>query len=91
MHRPGADDLNVVVALPENPARRFADHRKRLFFEVVCGGTVVETLAKIGGFGPEPVVGQRFNSRFQGVDTLHQRFEFLQSLSLADAEDFVEE
>jgi hypothetical protein len=91
MHGAGSYDLNVVVALAEDAARCLAYNRKRLFLEVVCGGTVIETLAKIGGLGPEPVVAERLNSRFKGIDALHQRFEFLQPLSLANSEDSVED
>ncbi len=91
VQRPGADDLDVVVALAEGALRRFAHHGERLRLEVVEGGSVGKTLAELGGLGAKLVVAEPFDLRFEGVDLYDELLELLQLLALADLEDLAED
>ena len=91
MHSAGPDDLDVVVALAERAARRLAHDGKGFFLNIVEARPVGDALPELGGLGAELVVAEYLDLRFQSIDALSQRFEFLQRLTLTSTEDFAED
>ena len=91
VERPGADDLDVEVALAQGAAGGFPDHGEGLGLEVVERLAVGDALAELDRLGGQLGVGERLDGGFEGVDPGDEALELLQPLALADAEDLGED
>ena len=91
VQRRAAHQLDVEVALADDPRGGFAHDGERLDGEVVEVGAVVEALAELRRLGGELVVGELLQRRLEGVDLGHHRLQRLELLAFAGAEDAIED
>ena len=82
-----ADQLHVVGAQPEHPARGLAHGRERFRQQTVQRGPFGEAPAKLFGPGTQLLVRQRLHFRFQRVDPGHRLAELAQDALVAAAEN----
>ena len=66
VQRRTAHQLDVEVALADDPLGGFAHHGEGLDGQVVEVGAVVEALAELGGLGDELLVGELLQARLRG-------------------------
>ena len=91
MQRPATHELDVVVALTEGAACRLAHRGEGLGEEVVEGLTVVQPGAVLSRQAPQLLVGHGDEVVLDGVDLLGDALEGAERLSLARAEDLVQD
>jgi len=83
--------LDVEVPLPEHALRRLPDHGIRLRLDVLECGAVGEPGAELGGLGEQRLVGEGVDGGFEGADGGDDSLVLLQLLSLARAEDSLQQ
>jgi hypothetical protein len=91
MKRSRSDDLDVVVALPQRAFGGLTDHGKGLTLEIIEAGSVGEAFPKLHRLGPKLAIGELRDARLETVDALNDLMKFLQTLALADAQNFAED
>jgi hypothetical protein len=85
-----ADELNIEMAQPKGPDRCFPDKGERLGQQVIQGFSVGSALLEFSCFAGHARICQLFHFRFQIVDALDHRGQFLQSPVIAGPEDLGE-
>ena len=91
VQRRAAHQLDVEVALADDPGRRLAHDGEGLDQQVVELDPVLEALAELSRLRPQLVVGQLLELGLEGVDLGDHRLEGLELLAFAGAEDAVED
>ena len=91
VQRRAAHQLDVEVALADDPLGGLAGDGERLDGDVVEVGAVGQALAELGGLGLQLLVGQALELGLEGVDVRHHALQRLELLALAGAEDAIED
>ena len=84
-----ADDLDVVMALAQFPHGRLSDGGEGLRQKVIQGFAAFQPLAKLLGLGPQTVVVQLPEPRFQLVYVIPDGAQFLQCLIVGITQYFL--
>ena len=83
-------ELDVVVALTDDPAGGLADHRKGLDEQVVDLLAPLEPALELAGLGLEALVAEGLHLGLEGVDVRDQGGDGPQLLAFTGAEETIE-
>ena len=90
VERSATHDLDVVVALADDPLGRLAHRGEGLRHQVLEGLTLLEPALELGRHALQLGVAHLDEVVLDGVDRLGDRLQLTQDLAFADAEDSVE-